>query len=618
MKLRGAIKDLHRLYSSDFKEVNTVTSILKDDDSTITDLYRRATKESRLKAFIKKYPEVFYYLPTVLDQPKSKGCHACALIVAPVEKHIKNWTPVYKNKDGLLLTEFEGTEMDESGFLKQDVLATKQLSKFKDIVDLSISNNKEVPNIYKLPDDDSEVYRYYSNGWNSDVFQSKSDEFKAFTRKLKPESMTDLIACMALVRPGPMRNGYHTSYTNRRHGEEDVSYIWGTEEILSETYALMVYQEQIMKICSSIGGINSVDSLKVLKALGKKKLDVLLPFKEQFIEGATEKGCPKQEAVDMWSAMEEFAAYGFNKSHSAGYGEVSYISQWLKVHYPVEFWMTALKWAKDEDVPKYLSEIRRAGVIEVKPVDINMSLDSMSMNDDTKTITWGMSSIKYIGEKAAEQIMNLRPSSGYESFDQFIELNYFKGSSVNKRVYEGLILAGAFDSLENVNLVQKRANLLNKYWGKCKVKLDENKSWYHKNSHIVKYDWCWLKEQKRLTGLAFFNYKQLCLDELDESKYITNDMMLEPTDSLNGCMGGVIIDAIEKNSTRGKFAKITFESNYEIFNCMVWSDVWEYIEYSAKELVGKIILVSGNVNFEPKYSQANQMTASSLEKIIFL
>jgi len=617
MKLKGAIKDLAKLHNIDFQEANLITSIIEDDDKTMTDLFKRAAIEPKLKKFIQKNWGLFYELPLLLGQPKARSVHACALMVFPQDRHMKHWTPVV-NHDGLMVSEYEGTELDGAGFLKFDVLGIKQLDKFKDILRRIEANGKEVPDIYNLPLDDEKVYGYFSQGWNSDVFQFGSQGLTGYTKQLKPSNIDDLIACVALYRPGAMEHGFHEEYIKRKNGESNIEYIWGTEEILKDTYGLLVFQESVLKICSQLGNISPSDSSKVLKALGKKKVEVLKPFESQFLKGVVDNGGTEEVANELWGYMLSASLYLFNLSHSAAYAITGYIGQWLKVHYPLEYWATAFSFADEDHTPRFLSEIRDSGIVKVMSPDINLSETFIQSDAETNSLFWALSSIKNVGEKATDQIMAMRPKRGYSSLSEFVEIHNFKGSKVNKRVYEGLILSGAFDGIEGIDIPRKRTNLLFAYWELADVKVDESKSWYHKNFSSIRQDEIWLLEQKRLSGLAFFNYKQLCLDHLDCSDFISNQTLSEPIVKGFGCLGGVVSEAFERRGAKGKYCKLIIESNYEFHNVTIWSEEWEKLDVDVNDLPGSILLIQGNIAYDERYTQSNQIVATEKGKIKFI
>lgn len=631
MQLKGALKDVFRLYhnsSDDIKEINLVTSCLEMEDKTITDLFKRSVKEKKLYNFIKKYPYVIYDLPLVLNAPKAQSIHACATIIFPNDRDMYRWTPIYRNKDGILLTQFEGGEMDSSGFLKQDILGIKQLDKFQSILDRIEKNGKEKPDIYNLPFDDKNVYKFFSKGWNGDTFQFGTEGLTGYTRKLRPDNIDDLVACVALYRPGAMENGFHESYIKRKSGDEDVTYMWGTENALKSTFGIPIYQEQIMEICKQVAGFDLVTADDVRRALGKKKLDVLMKYKDMFIDGAVGNGCPKDEAEGMWSMMQEFAKYSFNLSHSASYGITGYISQWLKVNFPVEYWATALSFADDDKVPKFISEINQSGIVGIKPPDINRS--GLTIAEDDSNLYWALTSIKGIagidknkpeGGAAVIQIKNDKIKNGkYISFDNFLERNVFKGSKVTKTTIEGLLLSGAFDKLEGIVDARKREELLIKYRTERKVKVNEKTDWYGKNKEYLDQEWAWLLKQKRLSGLAFFDYEGLINKYLKKYDVLSNDFMsfdiLKPT---SGSVGGYVIEAIERKTKKGDpYVKLKVESNYTIFNVMMWSDTYLDLGYTASEMKDNIILLNGKASYDPAWTMSNQVQTDENSEVVLL
>ena len=279
MKLKGLVKDFARISSVDFQEANLITSIIDAGDSTMLDLIKRASHEPKLKSFIKRNSEIFYMVPTILDQPKTQSIHPCAVIIFPKVMSASEWVPT-RTTNGLLVSEWSGTEMDDAGFLKDDILGIKQLDKFTDILSLIDKNGKETHNIYNLPYD-QEVFRYFGNGWNGDVFQLGSTGLTEYTKALKPQKLEDLIAATAVYRPGPMENGYHTTYVNCKNDGHIPTYLWGTESIAKDTFGLLIYQEQVMQVFQEVGGLSMKEADDVRRAMGKKKLSALTKWKER-------------------------------------------------------------------------------------------------------------------------------------------------------------------------------------------------------------------------------------------------------------------------------------------------------------------------------------------------
>ncbi len=510
MKLKGLVKDLARVSNVDFSEANLMTAIIDDKDDCMLDLIKRASFEPKLKAFIKQNSEIFYMIPTLMNQPKTQSIHPCAMIIFPNVMTATEWCPVRFQK-GLMVSEWGGGEMDDAGFLKEDILGIKQLDKFKDILHQIEKNGKEVPDIYNLPND-PEVYRYFSNGWNGDVFQLGSQGLTEYTKALKPQEINDLIAAVAIFRPGPMENHYHNIYVQCKNQGKAPNYLWGTEEITKDTYGLLVYQEQIMQVCQQLGGLSMKEADDVRRAMGKQKLKDLLKWKDKVQEGFLSQGCELEVFENVWNVMLEFAKYSFNKSHSAAYAMTGYVGQYLKVNYPIEYWTVALDYADDNKALNFISEIIQTGKIWIKAPDVNESGISMKSNQESKTIFWGLGSIKGIGEDTAIQIINERKENGkYKSFADFFDRHTWKGSKVKKTTIEALIGSGAFDELyEYEEGLKKGANrrlgLIKRYRKFKKVKVSNPARDPYTIGQLDE-KWWWGLQQKRLTGLAFIDYE---------------------------------------------------------------------------------------------------------------
>lgn len=619
MKPKGLVKDLARMTDVDFVEANNITRIISGDEVSMKDIMMRAVKEPRLKQFIKDNSDLFHMIPSLLLQPKTHSIHACAMIIFPNVMTAAQWVPVRK-QNGLVVSEWGGYEMDDAGFLKEDILGIRQLDKFTDVLNLIEEGGKEVPDIYNLPLDDKEVYRYFGNGWNGDVFQMGSAGLTAYTQTMKPRTIEDLVAANALYRPGPMENHYHSIYAKCKNEGRAPEYLWGTEEITANTYGLLVYQEQIMQIFQHLGGLSMKEADDVRRAVGKGKRDEMIAWKQVLMDGMIEKGGSESEFEDLWNAMLEFTKYSFNKSHSAAYAKTGYVCQYLKVHFPIEYWTVSLKYADEKTTLTFLAEIISAGKISVKAADINNSELSMSSNTTSSTIYWGIEAIKGIGEKAAEQIVRIRKESGdYKSFADFFFRNIFKGSAVKKTAIEALIACGAFDDLYNFEGAEHRRDLLLRRYRKYKkVKVSNPKrdpytiGAFHER-------WWWIRQQKILTGLAFIDYKGI-YDELDMyGEFATPQEVTQQQDRpISRSFGGYVVECRIGKSKKGKYARILIEHNYKLFKLMVWSE--EY--YQHKELIDNcekgLIFFNAVLRYDAKWSAANQFTLNKETKLFVL
>lgn len=609
MKLKGALKDMDRQFGGDFSKANLVTSIIGEKDASMGDLYKTAVSEPILKQYIKDQSDIFHYMPLILDQPKSQSIHPCAMIIFPNLMEASQWCPVRKQK-GLIVSEWGGYEMDDAGFLKEDVLGIKQLDKFADILRLIEKNGKEKPDIYNLPLDDKEVYRYFTNGWNGDVFQLGSPTITEYTRALKPSKIDDLIATVAIIRPGPMQNGYHEKYVKCKNEGAAPNPLWGMEELTSDTFGLLIYQEQIMQVCQQLGGLTMKEADDVRRAMGKQKLKDIQKWKSKVREGFLSKGCLEEVFEGIWDAMLEFAKYSFNKSHSAAYALTGYVSQYLKVHHPLEYWTVALDYADDKNTLRFLSEIFQTKEVEISPPDINGSGMEMEAHMDEKKIYWGLGSIKGIGEDTAAQIIKERKENGpYKSFANFEDRHAWKGSKVKKQTFEALIASGAFDALYGFGGdVKKRHQLIKRFRAYRKVRVTNPKRDAYTIGQVDK-KWWWLWKQKELTGLALIDYEGIAKEVGIKDRFIkAAEAKKQHKRAIFGGFGGYVVEYKVGKSKRGKYARMTIEHNYDLYKVIIWSDAYADWEDELTGCEKGFILFSGELKYDPKWTKGNQWT----------
>jgi DNA polymerase-3 subunit alpha len=297
--------------------------------------------------------------------------------------------------------------------------------------------------------DDAETYAMLRRGETTGVFQMESGGMRSLTKLLEPDRFEDLMALVALYRPGPLNNGLHTEYAERKHGRKPVTFPHpDLESILSSSYGVMVYQEQVMQIAVTLAGFSMGEADTLRKAMGKKKIEYLMPFKERFVKGAVDRGYPERLAADLFEMFIPFADYGFPASHACAYGLIAYQTAYLMAHHPVAYMAAILTSVKDDKdrKPYYLYACRAMG-IEVLPPDVNDSdLDFAPAAGDDTMIRYGLSAVRNVGEAAVQQIIDARATKGrFESFSDFCRK--VEPSVLTKRVLESLIVAGAFQSL---------------------------------------------------------------------------------------------------------------------------------------------------------------------------
>lgn len=633
LQIKQAINDVGKIYGASIPTLRRLTKMI-EDVKTEEDFLKLACKRSEINQFLNKYPEMMNIVFLLLGQQKAASIHACAMMIFPKEKSMYEWCPVRKSGD-LIVSEWEGGEMDEAGFLKEDILGIEQLDKFTDILNLIEKNTGRKINLYSdIEYDDPEVYRYFANGWLSDIFQFSAKGLCAYTQKLKPKNMDDVVAALSLFRPGPMENGFHMDYIALKNGEKEPEYPIGAEEILKNTYSVQVYQEQIVKMVQVLAGFSEEEADVARAAIAKKKKDKVEKIHPKFVDGYVKrfasKGVTKESAEALWKQMEKFGLYAFNRSHSASYAINAYNSLWLKVHYPLEFWSVALSRASEDDFPQYVNEMQQTEGIEIKPVNINKSDINIVADKKDNSIYWAINATKQVGEKAQNQIMEERSKNGeYFSLAEFIDRHTFKGSAVNKSVIENLIYSGAFDMMDETrefsNIFSAREFMLGKYREKNKIKIDKEKDEYFlafEKKKIAK-DWWWLLQQKNKSGFAFFDYEGLVREYLKPK--VRNGVFYNVEDLQNYdgstyemvMVGGYVLEVEEREGKKGRFANLLLESNYKFLCVVIFPDDYEENADFFISSKKSILLLSGKANFD-KFKEEYVLQVNSNSKFIKL
>jgi len=376
--------------------------------------------------------------------------HAAGVVIA--DEPLTNFVPLYKASGSEdLITQYEGPMVEKCGLLKMDFLGLKTLSVLERARQLVKSNHGIDLDLEKIDITDQKVFEVFVKGRTKGVFQFESGGMQDLLMKMRPDRIEDLIAANALYRPGPMT--LIPDYIDRKHGAEWTCPHEIMTEVLQETYGIMVYQEQVMRICNRLGDIPLREAYALIKAISKKKLSIIEKEKERFLAGCVAKGLQKSEAEHIFELIERFAGYGFNKSHSTRYAFVAYQTAFLKAYYPVEFMAALLTYemGDTEKVVEYIGECREMG-IEVMAPDVNDSdvsftpLYKETGQGNKGVIRFGLAAVKGVGERAVEQMIEARKKVGrFKSLFHFCENVDLR--TVNKQVIEALIKGGAFDRL---------------------------------------------------------------------------------------------------------------------------------------------------------------------------
>lgn len=886
LQLRAAIKDMSRIYGLEYKETNEMMKLFTVDDRKPEDLFRKACGNSAVKKFVVGHSDLVNEMMLMMPAPKAQSVHACATMIFPRDFDMFHWVPIRKVGTEYV-TEWEGGEMDAAGFLKQDILGIKQLDKFQEMTHLIKENEHVDIDIFSIPLDDSEVYRYFQEGWTEDNFHFGSRGLTGYCRKMRPENIEDLIAAISLYRPGAMENGFHEDYIKRKNGNDGqpIEYWVGAEQTLKNTYGVIVYQESVMELCRVLGGLSMVEADDVRKAMVKKKYEALHQYHERFVPYYMEHfGVTKEYAESVWTAIDKASSYLFNRcisgkerikrhsrtnnawhptiaemyrirhdrewaistghkalhskyahrgygkawsmnengdlvlneivdiryqgvretltihleggetititgnhkfptpngetlaenlkvgdslyvydrnvndwvggsftdkhgfnpytkssvvehyelnsekghegfttkgetnfkkwdkyrselkkdhceicgkvhrrlechhidgdhannelenlitvcpschkklhykmgrttmgrkgiktrlekivlithndpdevydvemanpyhtfttqqgvvtcnSHAAAYAITGYISQWLKVHYPVEYWSVAFHFAQEGDASRYIAEINKTGVCEVRPVNINVSSKQVVIDFKRRALYWSLMGVKQVAERAAEQIISERKENGqYWSLTDFIGRHKWKGSAITSRVVKNLILSGAFDELEGIREPYGRVELLLKYLAESKSKIDKDDPIIRGCDKFRGISVWWSLMQKQISGLAFFDYEEIFDSYIPKEVFEgyayreVHDCMEDDHPCDYVVVGGYLSDIDVKTMKNGsQMARVTIENNYEFMEVIVFADCWKNFQSDFIQAKNSLVFVSGQLDYDSR------------------
>lgn len=461
MAARSAIKDVARVQRLPLSEAERLAKLIPDRLPEKDGKPQKINIENALKyvpelqaAFKSEDPIVsttLEYARKLEGSVRNTGVHACAIIIGP--ETLTNHIPLSTAKDkdtgeDILVSQFEGSLIEQVGMLKMDFLGLKTLSILKSAIENIKANHKINIDVNNIPLTDGPTYELFSRGDTVGVFQFESDGMRKWLRELKPTCIEDLIAMTALYRPGPME--YIPDFIDRKHGRKTIAYdLPQMEKYLKETYGVTVYQEQVMLLSQELAGFSRFEADTLRKAMGKKKLDEMEKLRIKFLKGGMDRGIDETILKKIWVDWTAFAQYAFNKSHATSYSMLSYQTGYLKANYPAEFMAAVLSRNRDniEEVAKFMDECKRMELNVLGP-DVNESMHDFTVNTHGD-IRFGMAGIKGVGYGAVENIIQARQEGGpfrdVYDFMERINLN-----TCNRKVLESLVYAGAFDSFADI------------------------------------------------------------------------------------------------------------------------------------------------------------------------
>jgi DNA polymerase-3 subunit alpha len=447
LKAKAAIKDVGRALGLSFAETDAIAKLIPAPKQGFDFSLQESIKmEPRLQELIKSDTRVQTLINHALRLEglvRHASTHAAGVVLSnlPLVDHL----PLFVDKEGGIVTQFDMGSVEKIGLVKFDFLGLKTLTLIHDCLKLIQESRGVSLDLARLTLDDKKTYQLLCNGNTTGIFQLESAGIREMTVKIRPNCFEDLVAILALYRPGPLDSGMAEEYIKRKNGKEKIKYLHPLlEPILKDTYGVIVYQEQVMQIAQVLAGYTMGDADILRRAMGKKDPEEMAAQRERFVEGAKAQRIAIEKSTEIFDQMETFARYGFNKSHSAAYALVSYHTAYLKAHFPVEFMAALMTWEMDDTdkVIKNLAECRQKG-IEVLAPDVNESRSDFTPVGDK--IRFGLAAVKNVGEKAVEEILASRRRDGaFQSLFDFcrrVDL-----AAVNRRVIESLIKCGAFDT----------------------------------------------------------------------------------------------------------------------------------------------------------------------------
>lgn len=618
MAAKAAIRDVGRAMDMPYAEVDRIAKLVPN---TLKIKIEDALKaEPQMKELYDTNPEVKELLDVAMRLEglnRHASTHAAGVVIAPVP--LTEYTPLYRSpSDDSIVTQFDMSSVEGMGLLKFDFLGLKTLTVIQKTLEHLRQSGREF-SIKEMPLDDRETYELLSSGQTTGVFQLESAGMKDILVKMTPNRFEDLIALVALYRPGPIGSGMIDDFIKRKKGKVAVKYdLPQLKEILDETYGVILYQEQVMRIANKLGNFSLGQADFLRKAMGKKQADIMAKQKEHFVAGAIKNGIQEKKADKIFDLMALFAEYGFNKSHSAAYAYVSFQTAYLKAHYPVEFMAATLSAdMNDTDkIVKSISECRKMK-IEILPPDINESGSEFRVIGNA--IRFGLAAVKGVGQAAIESIIEVRDEGGaFSGVADFIARADTR--KVNKKVIEGLVKAGAFSSLgisraAAMNLV---ADTLS---GNGKTKnLDQQSMFGDELSEPVADTAEWdetelLMHEKEalgfyITGHPLTKYSQV-LAKMKAKR--TSDIETAP-DKEEVVLGGVLRTIKKKNvkSTGDMMAYATLEDDEGSVEVIIFSELFKSVNMLIKK--DALVLIKGSIDRDEKGARVRAREVSLLEK----
>lgn len=645
MAAKSSIRDVGRVLEMPLSRVDMISKKIPTRPGiTIEEALKEEPELQKLYTENQDIKEIVDMAEAIEGSARQTGIHAAGVIIA--DAPLTNYCPLFKPPDAEeIVTQYEMKHLESLGLLKMDFLGLNTLTQIQ-ICLQTIKNSRGIDiDMERIPLDDAKTYQLLAKGDTGGVFQLESDGMRQWLIRLKPDVFEDIIAMVAMYRPGPLQSGMVDTYVDVKNERKKASYAHPIlEQILKETHGVILYQEQVMRIASVMAKftLNEADALR--KAMGKKKIDIMLQYRDKFVKGSEGNGVPKEVAEKIFADIEFFAGYGFNKSHSAAYGFVSYQTAYLKANYPVEFMasLLTLESQNTDKVVNYLTECKKKG-IEILPVSVNQS--HVGFMVENGKIRYGLRAIKGAGDKALESLLQTRtkdgPFTNLYNFTERVDLRV-----VNKQVMEALIKAGAMDSFglnrnQHLHLLEKAMQIGS---GTQKDKASNQKGLFDEvaeteaeTSLDIPSDIktmpdfpqkTKLEYEKETLGLYFSSHPlQEYAEKLAHLPLVPFAELLETTDEINVVSVGMVTEiriiVIQKEGRfKGqRMARLVLEDLSGKINAVAFSDVFEAHKILLQQ--DSILIIRGKLDISQsqpdikitqvcRVDEANELLAKSL------
>ncbi|MCL1875694.1 MAG: DNA polymerase III subunit alpha [Synergistaceae bacterium] len=626
MKSRGSIKDVGRALHIPYSEVDKVAKLIPFDAKCITDAIETIPDLKRIYKEDKNMAKALDYASKIEGLARHCSQHAAGVVITPVPT--TDIVPIRRIDEGQIVTQYSMEPIEKLGLVKMDFLGLRTLSIIEEAVNNIKLSGKTPPDIEKIPMDDKATYELLTQADTLGVFQLESDGIRRMIKRMKIDCFDDLVAALAMYRPGPLVSGMVEQYIKSKSGQMETVYIHPMlKDVLSETYGVILYQEQVMQCATILAGYSLGEADLLRRAMGKKKFEVMQQERAKFVTGCANNQIKSEDAERIFNIIEEFAGYGFNKSHSAAYALISYQTAWLKANYRTEFmaaYLSSQIGAKKEVMAEYVREVRRSGISVLAP-DINSSMATFTADNDV--VRFGLGAVARLGDSAVESILSARKESRFESFWDF--LNRVELNHVGKSVIENLIFAGAFDSLSatkapknsSANRAQLIAALPEFVAAAHSSKSNGKQSSLFGDEDIVvespvlpdvpDYElFERLEKEKEVMGIYISGhpydqhehiFKRHTISKINEIKYW--HVQMSPR------IGGVIAGFSEKRTKKGDLMGIiTLEDSDSSFEVVCYSKEWDLIKGNIQ--IGQPYIVEGELKIdrEPPNIVARKIT----------